>query len=117
MSTVAFGVFITPFHPTGQSPTVALQYDMERVVALDRLGYDEAWFGENTTPVVLQLIACPEVFIATAAERTTIRLGTGVVSLYNHPLMVARRLRLLRSLTRGRRSCSAPAPARCRRTP
>ncbi len=36
-----FGVFITPFHPTGQSPTVALQYDMERVVALDRLGYDE----------------------------------------------------------------------------
>jgi len=23
-----FGVFITPFHPTGQSPTVALEYDM-----------------------------------------------------------------------------------------
>ena len=31
-----FGVFITPFHPIGQSPTVALEYDMERVVALDR---------------------------------------------------------------------------------
>ena len=24
-----FGVFITPFHPVGQSPTVALEYDME----------------------------------------------------------------------------------------
>jgi limonene 1,2-monooxygenase len=23
-----FGVFITPFHPIGQSPTVALEYDM-----------------------------------------------------------------------------------------
>lgn len=39
-ATMRFGVFITPFHPTGQSPTVALEYDMERVVALDRLGYD-----------------------------------------------------------------------------
>lgn len=98
-----FGVFITPFHPTGQSPTVALQYDMERVVALDRLGYDEAWFGEHHSGGY-ELIACPEVFIAAAAERTThIRLGTGVVSLpYHHPLMVADRWVLLDHLTRGR---------------
>jgi limonene 1,2-monooxygenase len=26
-----FGVFVTPFHPTGQSPTVAVEYDMEPV--------------------------------------------------------------------------------------
>ncbi len=31
MNPLNFGVFITPFHPTGQSPTVALQYDMDRV--------------------------------------------------------------------------------------
>jgi limonene 1,2-monooxygenase len=43
-----FGVFITPFHPVGQSPTAALEYDLERTVALDRLGFDEAWFGEHT---------------------------------------------------------------------
>lgn len=98
-----FGVFITPFHPTGQSPTVALEYDMERVVALDRLGYDEAWFGEHHSGGY-ELIACPEVFIAAAAERTKhIRLGTGVVSLpYHHPLMVADRWVLLDHLTRGR---------------
>lgn len=42
-----FGVFVAPFHPVGQSPTVALEYDLDRVVALDRLGYDEAWFGEH----------------------------------------------------------------------
>ncbi|EUA31218.1 luciferase-like monooxygenase family protein [Mycobacterium xenopi 3993] len=75
-----FGVFITPFHHRA-IPTVALEYDMERVVALDRLGFDEAWFGEHHSGGY-ELIACPEVFIAAAAERTKhIRLGTGVVSL------------------------------------
>ena len=42
---------------------------MERVVALDRLGFDEAWFGEHHSGGY-ELIACPEVFIAAAAERT-----------------------------------------------
>lgn len=98
-----FGVFLTPFHALGQSPTVALEYDLERVVALDRLGFDEAWFGEHHSGGY-ELIACPEVFIAAAAERTKhIRLGTGVVSLpYHHPLMVADRWVLLDHLTRGR---------------
>jgi limonene 1,2-monooxygenase len=98
-----FGVFITPFHSLGQSPTVALEYDLERTVALDRLGYDEAWFGEHHSGGY-ELIACPEVFIAAAAERTKhLRLGTGVVSLpYHHPLMVADRWVLLDHLTRGR---------------
>ena len=103
MAPLNFGVFITPFHPVGQSPTVALEYDLERVVALDRLGYDEAWFGEHHSGGY-ELIACPEVFIAAAAERTKhIKLGTGVVSLpYHHPLMVADRWVLLDHLTRGR---------------
>ncbi|MEO8815890.1 MAG: LLM class flavin-dependent oxidoreductase [Mycobacterium sp.] len=98
-----FGMFITPFHALGQSPTVALEYDLDRVVALDRLGFDEAWFGEHHSGGY-ELIACPEVFIAAAAERTKhIRLGTGVVSLpYHHPLMVADRWVLLDHLTRGR---------------
>jgi len=97
-------VFITPFHPVGQSPTVALEYDLERTVAL---GHGSAttrwWFGEHHSGGY-ELIACPEVFIATAAERTKhIRLGTGVVSLpYHHPLMVADRWVLLDHLTRGR---------------
>ena len=66
-------------------------------------GYDEVWFGEHHSGGY-ELIACPEVFIAAAAERTKhIRLGTGVVSLpYHHPLMVADRWVLLDHLTRGR---------------
>ncbi|MCH9010616.1 MAG: LLM class flavin-dependent oxidoreductase, partial [Chloroflexi bacterium] len=51
-----------------------------------------------------EIIASPEVFMATAAERTRhIKLGTGVISLpYHHPLMVANRMVLLDHLTRGR---------------
>jgi limonene 1,2-monooxygenase len=51
-----------------------------------------------------EIIASPEIFIATAAERTRhIKLGTGVVSLsYHNPLWVAERIVLLDHLTRGR---------------
>ena len=103
MNELRFGVFFAPFHPVGQSPTLALEYDLDRAVALDRLGYDEVWFGEHHSGGY-EFIACPEIFIAAAAERTKhIRLGTGVVSLpYHHPWLVADRMVLLDHLTRGR---------------
>src|SRR5262249_52815096 len=49
-------------------------------------------------------IACPEMFIAAAAQRTRhIRLGTGVVSLpYHNPFMLADRMVQLDHMTRGR---------------
>jgi limonene 1,2-monooxygenase len=98
-----FGAFYAPFHPVGQSPTLALEYDLERVEALDRLGFDEAWFGEHHSGGY-ELIGCPEIFIAAAAQRTKhIKLGTGVVSLpYHHPWLLADRIVLLDHLTRGR---------------
>jgi limonene 1,2-monooxygenase len=98
-----FGIFMAPFHPTGQNPTLALQRDLALVEHLDRLGYDEAWIGEHHS-AGYEIIASPEVFIAAAAERTRrIELGTGVVSLpYHHPFMVAQRIVLLDHLTRGR---------------
>jgi limonene 1,2-monooxygenase len=98
-----FGAFFAPFHPVGQSPTRALEYDLERVEALDRYGYDEAWFGEHHSGGY-ELIGCPEIFIAAAAQRTKdIKLGTGVVSLpYHHPWLLADRIVLLDHLTRGR---------------
>src|SRR5581483_2832065 len=98
-----FGVFFAPFHPVGQNPTLALQYDLERAIALDRLGFDEVWFGEHHSGGY-ELIGCPEVFIAAVAQHTTrIKLGTGVVSLpYHHPWIVADRMVMLDHLTRGR---------------
>jgi len=98
-----FGVFMAPFHRPGENPTLALERDLELIQWLDVLGFDEAYIGEHHS-AGWEIIASPEVFIATAAERTRhIRLGTGVISLpYHHPLMVANRMVLLDHLTRGR---------------
>src|SRR6266540_2211460 len=98
-----FGIFLAPFHPCGQSPTLALERDLDLIVHLDALGFDEAWIGEHHS-AGYEIIASPEVFIAAAAERTRhIRLGTGVSSLpYHQPLMLADRMVLLDHLTRGR---------------
>ncbi|MGZ8766205.1 MAG: LLM class flavin-dependent oxidoreductase [Acidimicrobiia bacterium] len=98
-----FGIFLAPFHPVGQNPTLALERDLELIQHLDALGFDEAWVGEHHS-AGYEIIASPEVFIAVAAERTKhIKLGTGVSSLpYHHPLMLADRMVLLDHLTRGR---------------
>jgi len=98
-----FSIFLAPFHPLGENPTLALERDFELIERLDALGYDEAWIGEHHS-AGWETIASPEVFIAAAAARTRhIKLGTGVVSLpYHHPLMVADRMVLLDHITRGR---------------
>ncbi len=98
-----FGVFMAPFHRVGENPTLALERDLELLQWLDTLGFDEAYIGEHHS-AGWETIASPELFIATAAERTRhIRLGTGVTSLpYHHPFMVANRMVLLDHLTRGR---------------
>jgi limonene 1,2-monooxygenase len=98
-----FGLFMAPFHPTGQSPTLALERDLDLICHLDRLGFDEVWIGEHHS-AGFEIIASPEVFIAAAAERTKhIKLGSGVNSLpYHQPMMLADRFVLLDHLTRGR---------------
>ena len=98
-----FGIFLAPFHPLGENPTLALERDFALIEKLDAWGYDEAWIGEHHS-AGWETIASPEVFIAAAAARTRhIKLGTGVVSLpYHHPLMVADRMILLDHITRGR---------------
>src|SRR2546423_13714584 len=98
-----FGIFLAPFHPLGETPTQSIERDLDLIQWLDHLGYDEAWVGEHHS-AGWEIIASPEVFIATAAERTKhIRLGTGVVSLpYHNPLMTANRIIQLDHQTRGR---------------
>lgn len=98
-----FGIFLAPFHPVDENPTLALERDFELCEHLDKLGFDEAWIGEHHS-AGYEIIASPEVFIAAAAERTRhIKFGTGVSSLpYHHPLMLADRMRQLDHQTRGR---------------
>ena len=61
-----FGIFLAPFHPVPQNPTLRLEQDLELIEAMDRLGYDEAWIGEHHSGGY-EIIASPEVFIAAAA--------------------------------------------------
>jgi len=97
------GIFMAPFHPNGQNPTLALERDLELIEHLDRIGFHEAWIGEHHSGG-FEIIASPEIFIAAAAERTKhIDFGTGVVSLpYHHPFMTAQRIVQLDHMTRGR---------------
>ncbi len=97
------GIFLAPFHNHNENPTLSIERDFELLQHLDRLGYNEAWIGEHHSGG-FEVIACPEMFIAAAAERTRhIRLGTGVVSLpYHNPFMVADRMVQLDHMTRGR---------------
>ncbi len=62
-----FGIFLAPFHPVGQNPTLALERDLELIVRLDQLGFDEAWIGEHHS-AGFEIIASPEVFIAVASR-------------------------------------------------
>lgn len=98
-----FGAFMGPYHTAGENPTLALHRDLDLAAALDRFGFDELWVGEHHSGGN-EIIGCPEIFMAAAAERTrSIRLGTGVVPVaYHNPLWVAQRIVLLDHLTRGR---------------
>ncbi|GAB3279754.1 LLM class flavin-dependent oxidoreductase [Parahaliea aestuarii] len=98
-----FGAFFAPFHNDRTSPTFAIERDLDLVQWLDTMDFDEAWIGEHHSGAY-ECIASPELFIATAAERTRhIRMGTGVSSLsYHQPLILADRIAQLDHQTRGR---------------
>jgi alkanesulfonate monooxygenase SsuD/methylene tetrahydromethanopterin reductase-like flavin-dependent oxidoreductase (luciferase family) len=97
------GYFTMPLHPPDTEPAQTLADDLEQIVTLDRLGYDEAWVGEHFTSV-WEDIPCPDLFIAQALAKTErIVLGTGVSCLPNHhPVMLAQRIAQLDQMARGR---------------
>jgi len=97
------GIFLPPFHPTDEDPTLLMERDFELCEWLDQLGFAEAWIGEHHSGG-FELYGSPELFIAAAAVRTKrIMLGTGVLSLpYHHPLILADRMVQLDHQTRGR---------------
>ena len=98
-----FGIFLAPFHPNNENPTLAIDRDMALVQHLDTLDYDEAWIGEHHSGG-FEIISSPEIFCAAAAQVTKhIKLGSGVISLpYHNPFMIANRVTQLDHMTRGR---------------
>jgi limonene 1,2-monooxygenase len=98
-----FGLFFAPFHSARLNPTYAFERDLLLAEHLDRINFDEMWFGEHHSGA-MEMIAAPELMIAAAAQRTKyIRLGTGVKSLpFHNPLMLAEAMAQLDHMTRGR---------------
>lgn len=97
------GFFTMPLHPPGSDITRTLDDDLEQIVALDQLGYREAWIGEHFT-TVWENIPAPDLFIARALPLTrNIVLGTGVTCMPNHnPFMIAHRIAQLDHMAHGR---------------
>jgi limonene 1,2-monooxygenase len=98
-----FGLFFAPFHSAKLNPTYAFERDLMLTEHLDRLGFEEIWYGEHHSGA-MEMVAAPELMIAAAAQRTKyIRLGTGVKSLpYYNPFMLAEMMAQLDHMTRGR---------------
>jgi limonene 1,2-monooxygenase len=98
-----FGLFFAPFHSARLDPTYAFERDLMLAEHLDRIGFEEIWFGEHHSGA-MEMSAAPELMIAAAAQRTKwIRLGTGVKSLpFHNPFMLAEAMAQLDHMTRGR---------------
>ena len=97
------GYFAMPLHPPGADITQTLDDDLEQIITLDALGYQEAWIGEHFT-AAWENIPAPDLFIAKALAMTQqIKLGTGVTCMPNHnPFMVAQRIAQLDHMAHGR---------------
>jgi len=75
--TLRAGIFLPPFHSNDEDPLLCMERDFQLMQWLDMLNYAEAWIGEHHSGGY-EIYGQPELFIATAAERTRhIRLGTG----------------------------------------
>ena len=61
MGKLRSGIFLAPFHPVDEDPTLAIRRDIELVEWLDKLGYEEAWIGEHHS-AGYEIIASPELF-------------------------------------------------------
>ncbi len=97
------GLFVAPFHPLNENPTLCLERDLQLAEFAESIGIEEYWFGEHHSGGY-EISASPELMIAAAAQRTSrIRLGSGVISLpYHNPFNSAQRIAQLDHLTRGR---------------
>ncbi len=97
------GYFTMPLHPPGSDMTKTLEDDLDQIVTLDRLGYQEAWIGEHFT-AQWENIPAPDLFIAQALALTNdIVLGTGVTCMPSHnPFEIAHRIAQLDHMAKGR---------------
>jgi limonene 1,2-monooxygenase len=46
-SALKFGAFLAPFHCPSQNLALSIERDLETTEVVDRLGFDQVWFGEH----------------------------------------------------------------------
>ena len=78
--TLRAGVFLPPFHPNDEDPLLCMERDFQLMQWLDLHDYAEAWIGEHHSGGY-EIYGQPELFIATAAERTRGTAPHGMLAL------------------------------------
>ncbi|MHC3993309.1 LLM class flavin-dependent oxidoreductase [Thiomicrolovo sp. ZZH C-3] len=96
------GLFCLAEH-YGNDTAQSLHDQLRLVETADRLGFDEAWFGEHHFNA-FSVLPDPSVMLAYAAARTQhIRLGTaGFLAPFHHPVRLAESIAVLDNLSGGR---------------
>jgi len=97
------GAVLMPSHPPGRDIREGQAWDLEEIVRLDALGFDEAWVGEHFT-AAWEPCPAPDLLIARALGSTgRIRLGPlGHLLPYHHPVELAHRVAYLDHMAQGR---------------
>ena len=92
-----------PMHPPERGYVETLNEDRDAAILCDKLGYDEAFFGEHATDAY-ERITSSLLFIASLANVTKrIQLGCGTINLPNgHPAAFASQIAMLDHMLNGR---------------
>ena len=43
------GMFLAPFHPLDENPTLTFERDLDLAQLADEIGFEEFWYGEHHT--------------------------------------------------------------------
>jgi alkanesulfonate monooxygenase SsuD/methylene tetrahydromethanopterin reductase-like flavin-dependent oxidoreductase (luciferase family) len=97
------GAFVMPSHPPERTIHEGIQWDLEQLALLDRLGFHEAWIGEHFT-APWEPCPAPDLLIAQALGCTErIKLCPGAHLLpYHNPVELAHRVAYLDHMAQGR---------------
>ena len=89
------GIFLAPFHPLDEDPTLCIHRDLELIEHLDRLGYEEAWVGVHHSAgfEIIAAVSAPTSLAIEIAERFGVTLAgfvrSGRVTIYSQPQRIS----------------------------
>ncbi|MBT4718297.1 MAG: LLM class flavin-dependent oxidoreductase, partial [Rhodospirillaceae bacterium] len=95
--------FTQPVHPLNRGYGDVLQENLDAVILADKLGYQEALFGEHFTDTAEPITSCLMFIARLMGEVEQITLGTGVTNLpVYHPVMLAGQIAMIDTMLDGK---------------